>query len=85
VAPRAARPTAGRIAIDSETLKLITIPLFTGVIGYVINWTGFCEVCLPLHTAELDALPGAGPASGGGPGPHGLEPPRPDEEPAGGG
>jgi hypothetical protein len=84
VAPRPARPTAGRIAIDSETLKVITIPLFTGVIGYVIKWTGFCEVRVPLHTAELEALPGAGPASGGRPGPQGLEP-RPDEEPAGGG
>ena len=24
----------------SEVLKAITIPLFTGAIGYVINWTG---------------------------------------------
>jgi hypothetical protein len=23
--------------------------------------TDFCEMCLPIHTAELEALPGAGP------------------------
>jgi hypothetical protein len=30
--------------------------------------TDFCEMCLPIHTAELEALPGAGP----------VEPPRED-------
>jgi len=44
----------------------------------------FCEVCLPLHTAELEALPGAGPRAGG-PASHDSGPASPDEEPAGGG
>ena len=26
--------------MDGELLKQISIPVFTGVIGYVINWTG---------------------------------------------
>ncbi len=31
------------------TLKLITIPLFTGVIGYVINWTGMWMLFHPVR------------------------------------
>ena len=26
--------------MDSHTINQISIPLFTGAIGYVINWTG---------------------------------------------
>src|SRR5437588_86289 len=35
--------------MDSETLKLITIPLFTGVIGYIINWTGLWMLFHPIR------------------------------------
>jgi hypothetical protein len=61
--------------MDGDLLKQISIPVFTGVIGYVINWTGgrfkfvirrsihltplggdFCELSLPLDTAEFEAV-----------------------------
>ena len=35
--------------MDSETLKLLTIPLFTGVIGYVTNWTGVLMLFYPVR------------------------------------
>src|SRR5947207_983138 len=33
----------------SDTLKAITIPLFTGAIGYVINWTGVWMLFHPVR------------------------------------
>src|SRR3954454_8850905 len=33
----------------SDTLKAITIPLFTGVIGYIINWTGVWMLFHPVR------------------------------------
>jgi uncharacterized membrane protein YheB (UPF0754 family) len=46
--------------VSSETLKLITVPVFTGVIGYVINWTG---VWMLFHPLEFHGfrLPGLAP------------------------
>src|SRR6185312_9088073 len=42
------RREGGRV--DSETLvNLITIPLFTGVIGYITNWTGVLMLFAPLR------------------------------------
>ncbi|HET8566400.1 MAG TPA: hypothetical protein VFL77_07985, partial [Solirubrobacterales bacterium] len=35
--------------MDSETLSLITIPLFTGGIGYVTNWSGVWMLFYPVH------------------------------------
>jgi uncharacterized membrane protein YheB (UPF0754 family) len=34
--------------MDSELLKAITIPIFTGVIGYIINWTGVWMLFHPI-------------------------------------
>src|SRR6185312_11445095 len=42
------RREGGRV--DSETLvDLITIPLFTGVIGYITNWTGVLMLFRPIR------------------------------------
>jgi uncharacterized membrane protein YheB (UPF0754 family) len=46
--------------MDSETLKAITIPLFTGAIGYVINWTGVWMLFNPILFAGF-RLPGLAP------------------------
>jgi uncharacterized membrane protein YheB (UPF0754 family) len=35
--------------VSKSTLALITIPLFTGVIGYVTNWTGVLMLFYPVH------------------------------------
>jgi uncharacterized membrane protein YheB (UPF0754 family) len=35
--------------MDSELLKQISIPVFTGVIGYVINWTGVWMLFHPIR------------------------------------
>ena len=35
--------------MDSATLKLISIPLFTGAIGYIINWTGLWMLFHPIR------------------------------------
>jgi uncharacterized membrane protein YheB (UPF0754 family) len=40
-----------------ETLKLITIPLFSGAIGYLTNWTGVWMLFHPLRFAGL-RIPG---------------------------
>src|SRR5919204_2289068 len=44
--------------MDNETLKLLSIPVFTGVIGYVINWTGVWMLFHPLefHGFKLPGL-----------------------------
>ncbi|MCW3067093.1 MAG: hypothetical protein JWN32_4265 [Solirubrobacterales bacterium] len=46
--------------MSSETLKLISIPVFTGVIGYIINWSG---VWMLFHPLEFHGfrLPGLAP------------------------
>ena len=35
--------------MDSKTISLITIPLFTGAIGYVTNWTGVWMLFYPIR------------------------------------
>lgn len=35
--------------MSQETLSLITIPLFSGAIGYVTNWTGVWMLFYPVH------------------------------------
>ena len=35
--------------MDSQALSLITIPLFTGAIGYVTNWTGVWMLFYPVR------------------------------------
>ncbi|HKG34877.1 MAG TPA: hypothetical protein VKA89_00400 [Solirubrobacterales bacterium] len=35
--------------MDSQTLSLITVPLFTGAIGYVTNWTGVIMLFYPVR------------------------------------
>ena len=35
--------------MDSELLKQISIPVFTGVIGYIINWTGVWMLFHPIR------------------------------------
>src|SRR5436190_22569684 len=45
----------------SDTLKAITIPLFAGAIGYVINWTGVWMLFYPVRFAGF-RLPGLGSA-----------------------
>src|SRR5919106_3743189 len=35
--------------MDSHTISQISIPLFTGAIGYVINWTGVWMLFNPVH------------------------------------
>src|SRR3954469_533506 len=35
--------------MDGELLKQISIPVFTGVIGYVINWTGVWMLFHPVR------------------------------------
>ena len=45
--------TASRLApgrgVDSELVKQITIPIFSGVIGYIINWTGVWMLFHPVR------------------------------------
>jgi uncharacterized membrane protein YheB (UPF0754 family) len=39
--------------MDSDTLDLITIPLFTGAIGYLTNWSGVIMLFYPVHFAGI--------------------------------
>jgi uncharacterized membrane protein YheB (UPF0754 family) len=43
--------------MSQETLNLITIPLFSGAIGYVTNWTGVWMLFQPVHFKGV-RLPG---------------------------
>lgn len=43
--------------MDSQTLSLVTIPLFTGAIGYVTNWSGVWMLFYPVRFAGL-TVPG---------------------------
>jgi uncharacterized membrane protein YheB (UPF0754 family) len=46
--------------MSSETLSLITIPLFSGAIGYVTNWSGVIMLFYPVHFVGL-RVPGLAP------------------------
>ena len=46
--------------MDHTTLSLITIPLFTGAIGYVTNWSGVWMLFYPVRFAGL-RVPGLAP------------------------
>jgi uncharacterized membrane protein YheB (UPF0754 family) len=35
--------------LSTHTLELLTIPLFTGIIGYVTNWSGVVMLFYPVH------------------------------------
>ncbi len=48
--------------MDSQTLSLITIPLFTGAIGYVTNWTGVWMLFYPVRFSGF-RVPGLKPLS----------------------
>jgi uncharacterized membrane protein YheB (UPF0754 family) len=48
--------------MSGETLSLITIPLFTGAIGYVTNWTGVLMLFYPIRFSGF-RLPGLAPFS----------------------
>src|SRR6266513_3194039 len=39
--------------MDSDTLALLTIPLFSGAIGYLTNWTGVWMLFHPVHFAGI--------------------------------
>jgi uncharacterized membrane protein YheB (UPF0754 family) len=41
--------------VSSSTLAIITVPLVTGVIGYVTNWTGVLMLFYPVHFKGLRA------------------------------
>src|ERR671928_146738 len=46
--------------MDSHTLKVLSIPLFTGVIGYIINWTGVWMLFHPIRFVGFQ-VPGLAP------------------------
>jgi uncharacterized membrane protein YheB (UPF0754 family) len=46
--------------MDKETISLITIPIFTGVIGYIINWTGVWMLFNPVRFTGF-RMPGLAP------------------------
>src|SRR5436190_13642625 len=35
--------------MDNDLVKLISVPIFTGVIGYIINWTGVWMLFHPIQ------------------------------------
>src|ERR1700739_4234814 len=41
--------------MSHDALKLITIPFFTGIIGYVTNWSGVPMLFYPVHFRGLQA------------------------------
>ena len=43
--------------MDSDLLKDISIPVFTGVIGYIINWTGVWMLFRPTACRRRPRLP----------------------------
>ncbi|MFN2612720.1 MAG: hypothetical protein ABR536_05055 [Solirubrobacterales bacterium] len=48
--------------MSHETLNLITIPLFSGAIGYLTNWTGVLMLFYPVRFAGF-RLPGLAPVA----------------------
>ncbi len=41
--------------MSNSTLALVTVPLLTGIIGYVTNWTGVLMLFYPVHFKGLRA------------------------------
>jgi uncharacterized membrane protein YheB (UPF0754 family) len=41
--------------VSQSTLALVTVPLVTGVIGYVTNWTGVLMLFYPVHFKGIQA------------------------------
>jgi uncharacterized membrane protein YheB (UPF0754 family) len=41
--------------VSNSTLALVTVPLVTGVIGYVTNWTGVLMLFYPVHFKGIRA------------------------------
>jgi uncharacterized membrane protein YheB (UPF0754 family) len=50
----------GEDALDSQTISLITVPLFSGAIGYLTNWSGVWMLFWPLRFKGF-RLPGLAP------------------------
>src|SRR5688500_7953096 len=50
----------GGTNVDSQTISLITVPFFTGAIGYVTNWSGVWMLFYPVHFRGFK-LPGLAP------------------------
>ena len=48
--------------VHNETISLISVPLFTGAIGYLTNWTGVWMLFYPIRFAGF-RLPGLAPLS----------------------
>jgi uncharacterized membrane protein YheB (UPF0754 family) len=46
--------------LDSAWLHFVTIPIFSGVIGYVTNWTGVIMLFYPVHFRGI-RIPGVAP------------------------
>jgi uncharacterized membrane protein YheB (UPF0754 family) len=42
--------------LSNSTLALVSVPFFTGVIGYVTNWTGVLMLFYPVHFKGIRAL-----------------------------
>jgi uncharacterized membrane protein YheB (UPF0754 family) len=51
------------IAVGNDTISLITVPLFTGAIGYVTNWTGVWMLFYPIRFHGI-RVPGLAPLAG---------------------
>src|SRR5881392_4479534 len=49
--------------MDSDTLALLTIPLFSGAIGYLTNWSGVWMLFYPVHFTGV-RFPGLRPLAG---------------------
>ena len=61
--------------MDADLVSLISVPLFTGAIGYVTNWSGVWMLFYPLRFSGLPhARPGA--ARQATPAPHPADPGR---------
>ncbi len=43
--------------MSGHTLKLLTIPVFTGIIGYVTNWSGVVMLFYPVHFRGIRLRP----------------------------
>jgi uncharacterized membrane protein YheB (UPF0754 family) len=50
----------GEKPLDSQTISLITVPFFTGAIGYVTNWSGVWMLFWPIRFKGI-RLPGLAP------------------------
>ncbi len=61
----------GPAASTSEWIKLVTIPFFTGAVGWLINWSGLIMLFNPVRfhgfeipglyeLSKVDALPARG-------------------------